>query len=217
MNLPILKTALAIMVCLMISNHTFANPYEDAMTQNIQKMYQTQSAEELYNISGAFYRISQTEKEQWLPLYYASYSLVRICFFIKDAEKIDDYLDIAQNYMDELKENQPNESEVYVLQSLLYSMRITNPGRGMKFSMLSNSALDKAMELNKQNPRIYYCKGNNVLHTPKFYGGGKEKALPLFLKAKELFSTFESPETFWPEWGVYHNNQMLEECNKTEE
>ncbi len=208
------KIAFTLSLLLLLYTSSSANNYQEAMQQNIKKMYLSHSADELYAVSGSFFRISVAEKDQWLPLYYAAYSLVRIPFFMHDAEKIDGYLDQAQAYLETLKEHVPNESEVYVLQSLLYSMRITSADRGMKFSMLSNSALEKAEELNPQNPRIYYCKGNNVLHTPKFYGGGKEKALPLFLKAKTLFSSFQSPETFWPEWGLQHNNQMIVECNK---
>ena len=191
-----------------------AAAYEEVMKENIEKMYQVKSASELTSISATFYRVAQKEQDKWLPLYYASYSLVRIAFFIKDAGEIDKHLDVAQGYLDKLKEKKPKESEVHVLQALLYSMRITSPTRGMKYSMLSNGALDDAAELDLQNPRLYYCRGNNVFHTPSMFGGGKSKAKPLFEKASELFETESSGGTLMPNWGKWHNNQMLEKCKE---
>ena len=56
----------------------------------------------------------------------------------------------------------------------------------------------------------------NVFHTPKTFGGGKEKAKPFFEKAKSLFASQKPASSIDPNWGEGHNNQMLAECNKTE-
>lgn len=93
-------------------------------------------------------------------------------------------------------------------------MRITDAATGMKFSVLSNEAIDKAIELNANNPRAYYCKGNNVLHTPAMFGGGKDNAKALFEKAAELFKKEESADRFNPTWGSEHNQQMLSYCSE---
>ncbi|WP_142534263.1 hypothetical protein [Saccharicrinis carchari] len=190
-----------------------AGNYTEVMQQHIEKMYKAKTARELSAISGVFYRVAEKESDAWLPLYYSAYSLVRIAFFTKDREEIDKYLDMAQAYVTKLKEARPEESEVYVLQALLYSMRISGAMSGMKYSTLSNEELDQAEKLNKNNPRIYYCRGNNVFHTPSLFGGGKGKAKPLFEKAINLFESEQYETPFWPSWGHWHTKQMLEQCN----
>ncbi len=206
-----------IFILVSITNLCMASdPYHKAMTEQLEKMYKTNSVEELVGISGVFLHISEKEQRSWLPLYYATYSLVRIAFFTKDADLIDKYLYEAQIYMDMLKEKQPKESEIFVLQSLLYAMKITGPARGIKYSVLSNNALDEAEEMNASNPRVFYCRGNNLFHTPSFFGGGKDKALPFFKKAKGLYDKWESPQDFWPAWGADHNLLMLKQCEDEE-
>ncbi len=208
-----MKQAIAFTVLFIISNvELFAGPYEDAMHKSIEKMYQSTTNEELLSVSATFFRIAETENTHWQPLYYASYSLVRTAFFEKDRDIVDKNLDIAQNYVDQLKSKFSQESEVFVLQALLYSMRITDAATGMKYSVLSNEAIDNAIKQNKNNPRAYYCKGNNVLHTPAMYGGGKDNAKLLFEKAKALFEKEETTNSFNPSWGKEHNSKMLEYC-----
>ncbi|GAF04121.1 hypothetical protein [Saccharicrinis fermentans] len=188
-----------------------AETYEEIMRNNIKQMYKVQTARELQAISASFYRVANKEQDKWLPLYYASYSLVRIAFFVKADEEIARHLDVAQSYMDRLLEFKPKESEIYVLQALLYSMRITGPASGMKYSILSNSSLDRAEELDNENPRLYYCRANNIYHTPTMFGGGKKKAKPLFEKANALFNQQSPKGDLWPSWGQWHTQEMLKQ------
>ena len=217
MNFKMKQKIIAISSLIIISSlfefSVTASNYQEVMKQNIEKMYKAETPQELITISSTFYRVAQKETDEWLPLYYASYSLVRIAFFSKNRDEIDKQLDVAQAYLDKLFVVKPKESEVHVLQALLYSMRISGAMSGMKYSVLSNNALDKAEELNKNNPRIYYCRGNNVFHTPAMFGGGKNKAKPLFEKALALYQS-EHPQTaFWPSWDKKHTQQMIEQCN----
>jgi hypothetical protein len=96
-------------------------------------------------------------------------------------------------------------------------MRITDMGKGMKYSGLASEALDQAEKLNPNNPRIYYVRGNNVYNTPKAFGGGKEKAKPLFEKSAGLFESQKPANAIEPAWGSEHNKQMLALCNSKEE
>ena len=100
------------------------------------------------------------------------------------------------------------------LQALLYSMRITNPARGMKYSVLSNLKLDEAQEVNASNPRIYYCRGNNLYFTPSFFGGGKDKALVQFRIAEKLYLKHISISDLTPSWDFKHNQEMIKKCLK---
>ena len=48
--------------------------------------------------------------------------------------------------------------------------------------------LEKAKELNPDNPRIYLQRGISKFYTPKMFGGGKKAAAPYFEKAQGLFA-----------------------------
>jgi hypothetical protein len=191
-----------------------AGNYKETMLSNIETLNQTQNTEELIQLTNTFDRIAQKETEQWLPLYYSSYANVSVLFFDRalSNEAKNNYLDKAQQKLDEARKITDLESEIAVLQALIYQMRITDPSLGQKYSILSNAALAKAITLNSENPRAYYLKGNNVFHTPKQFGGGKTKAKALFEKAASLFSSEGNRNQLMPSWGNVHNNMMLKQC-----
>ncbi len=205
-------------IVLFVTGNAFvqAGNYREVMQENITKMYQGKTAGELTAIANTFARIAQKETTEWLPDYYAAYSYISICFYGADAAKVDEYLDLAQPFIDAGKKLAKNESELMVLQSLLYSMRITDMSRGMKYSGLSMAELEKAKAVTPGNPRIYFCMGNNIFHTPEAFGGGTKNAKPLFKKAVELYNTWTSPDALWPAWGKEQANHMLEQCNETQ-
>ncbi|WP_462317354.1 tetratricopeptide repeat protein [Marinilabilia sp.] len=205
-----MKTILFTVLAFFISASVFAGKYESAMQSNISEMYKSHTPEKLETIGGKFFRIAEAEGSKWLPYYYAAYSYVSITFNMEDGDKIDAWLDKAQEMLDKAMGLEPDESELYVLQGLLHSMRITTPMRGMKYSSLSNQALGQAEKLNPENPRLWFCKAQNVYHTPSMFGGGADKAQPLFEKAARLFDSFEAPEPLWPAWGEGSNAEMLE-------
>jgi len=167
--------------------------YQNAMTQSIEKLFQANSIPEYVEIGNQFERISTIEKTEWLPLYYASYAFIMISFQETDQPKKDQYLDQAQKYLDQAMVINPNESELHMLQGFLYPSRITiDPmTRGMELMPKMNQSLDKALELNPDNPRVYFLRASMTLHMPEAYGGGAAKALPMFLMADEKFKVFK--------------------------
>nr|WP_321451835.1 hypothetical protein [uncultured Carboxylicivirga sp.] len=203
---------IVLLAALFVSVLTMANDYEETMKINVAKLEKSTSLNEMNQLAALFMRISDVEKNEWLPSYYASYAYVRTTHFMHDADSIDTALDQAQVLLDDLLKAKPDESELYVLQAFIYQLRITSPMRGYKYSSLSNQSLEKAERLNGDNPRIYYCKGNNVFHTPAMFGGGKEKAKALFEKAKLLFEAQSQKNELLPHWGSYHNEVMLQKC-----
>lgn len=189
-----------------------ASNYSETMKTSIDKIFNAKTVTELDQVASLFYRIGEKEQTKWLPYYYSAYAYTHSTFFMKDADSIDVVLDKAQAIMDQLVKKKEDESEVHVLQALIYSMRITGPSRGFKYSSLSEEALAKAESLNANNPRIHYCRGNNVLHTPKMFGGGAAKALAHFHTADKLYTTSRDENSLLPSWGEKHNRAMLEKC-----
>ena len=206
-----MKQLILLITLLAFSTSGFTTDYKEAMAQNIQKMYQSASIEELTNVANQFERIGQKQKNEWLPGYYAAYSYVSILFSNRElsAEKKSGYLKQAQEHIKKIMKIAPTESEIYVLQALVYQMHITNPAEGYTYASMASEALAKAEVFNPKNPRVYYLKGLNLYYTPEEYGGGKEAALPNLKKAKDLFDQVTGEPSLMPSWGSEHNTMLI--------
>jgi len=200
------------LVLLTLSFTGFSNEtYHKAMSQSIEKLFQAGTIPEYVEIANQFERITQTEKTEWLSLYYASYAYIMISFQEPDNAKKDTYLDQAQKYLDQALAIDPNESELYMLQGFLYPSRINiDPmNRGMIYMGKMNTALDKSLELNPDNPRVYYLRATMTFHMPEAYGGGAAKALPFYKKADEKFKIYKPKTDLSPNWGKEINEIEL--------
>ena len=190
----------------------FANEaYQKAMSQSIENLFQAKSIPEYVEVANQFERISNMEKTEWLPLYYATFASIMISFQETENAKKDTYLDQAQKYLDQALAIDPNESELHLLQGFLYPSRINiDPmNRGMDLMPKMNKSLDKALELNPDNPRVYYLRATMTFHTPEAYGGGAAKALPLYQVADEKFKIFKPKTAISPNWGKEINDTEL--------
>ena len=207
-----MKTSILILALILFSGVGFANEaYQKAMSQSIEKLFQAKTVPEYVEVANQFERISQIEKTEWLPLYYASFAYVMISFQETENTKKDQYLDQAQKYLDQAMAIEPNESELYMLQGFLYPSRITiDPiNRGMLYMSKMNESLDKALALNPDNPRVYYLRATMNYHMPEAYGGGVANALPLFILADEKFRIFKPKTEISPNWGKEMNDAEL--------
>lgn len=212
-----MKKSVFILALLLLSGITFANEaYQNAMKQAIDKLFQSQTIQEYVNVANQFERISTMEKKEWLPMYYASFSYIMISFKEADNAKKDQYLDQAQKYLDQAMNIEPNESELFMLQGFLYPSRINiDPiNRGMALMGKMNAALDKALELNPNNPRVYYLRATMTANMPEAFGGGAAKALPLYQKAAEKFELFKPKSEIYPNWGKELNANELQKIQK---
>jgi hypothetical protein len=193
-----------------------AATFEESMGSSLQKFAMAASADELFEVADQFERIGNAEIGQWLPFYYASLSCVNVVMRSSDIEKNTKgkAMERAQTLLDKSMRINPDESEIFALQALIYQLSISNPMDGATLSMKAASALEKAEKLNAQNPRVHYLKGTNAFHTPKAFGGGAENAKPMFEKAKILFDSQQNLHSILPNWGKEHNKYMLNECSK---
>jgi len=213
-----MKKLIITLVLVSLFSFGFANEaYEKAMSLSIEKLFQVKTIPEYVDVANQFERISQIEKAEWLPLYYASFSYIMISFQEPDNVKKDTFLDQAQKYLDQAKAIDPNESELYMLQGFLYPSRINvDPmNRGMLYIGDMNKSLDKALELNPDNPRVYYLRATMTFHMPEAYGGGAAKALPLYLTADEKFKIFKPKTAISPNWGKEMNEAELKNVQES--
>ena len=213
-----MKKLIITLVLVSLFSFGFANEaYEKAMSLSIEKLFRVKTIPEYVEVANQFERISQIEKAEWLPLYNASFSYIMISFQEPDNVKKDTFLDQAQKYLDLAKAIDPNESELYMLQGFLYPSRINvDPmNRGMLYIGDMNKSLDKALELNPDNPRVYYLRATMTFHMPEAYGGGAAKALPLYLTADEKFKIFKPKTAISPNWGKEMNEAELKNVQES--
>lgn len=212
-----MKTLFIILALVSLSFTGFSNEtYQKAMSQSIEKLFQAKTIPDYVDMANQFERISKIEKTEWLPLYYASFAYIMISFQETENAKKDQYLDQAQKYLDQAMVIEPNESELHMLQGFLYPSRINiDPmNRGMIYIGDMNKSLDKALELNPDNPRVYYLRATMTFHTPEAYGGGAAKALPMYLMADEKFRIFKPKTAISPNWGKEINEAELKKLQE---
>jgi len=196
-------------------NLGFANEaYHKAMTESITQLFQSANITDYVDVANQFERISTIEKTEWLPLYYASYAYIMISFQEADNAKKDIYLDQAQKLLDQAFAIAPDESELHMLQGFLYPSRINiDPmGRGMIYMEKMNASLNKALELNPNNPRVYYLRATMTYHMPEAFGGGAANALPFYKIAEEKYHMFKPQTDLSPDWGKESNEAELQKA-----
>ena len=90
-------------------------------------------------------------------------------------------------------------------------MLVDPQSRWMTFGQQAGTYLQQAMQLNANNPRIYYLQGMSLFGTPEQFGGGKAVAKPLFQKAVDLGKA-EQVKPLYPHWGLEMSVPMLAAC-----
>lgn len=211
-----MKNLIIVLVFTFTSFSLFAQSekYISAMQDNLSKVSYNASPDELMQIGNTFERIGAAEKEEWLPSYYASLMYMYVAQkSMKDSDKLSMAVDKAWENIEKTEAISGEHDEVLALKAYVYFGYIwKNPMiNGARYSKKAYSLLEKAMELNPNNPRPYYLKGQNTFYTPSMWGGGAENAKPLLLTAKEKFDTFEKTDALMPQWGEEGNNYMLKQ------
>lgn len=183
----------------------------------INMIRNSKTASDYKQAAAYFEDLSANNPSHWLGLYYEALCYIHASHDVEKDKDKDDMLDKAQLLIDKALKNHPEESEMLALQAFLYQSRIeVNPQmRGMSYSSKAETSLKKAAEINDKNPRAWSLLGYNLFYTPVLFGGGAEKALPLFLKARDKYKVFTPVMPFYPHWGESENQQMIAECRKS--
>ncbi|MCB2221478.1 MAG: hypothetical protein KQI35_13845 [Bacteroidetes bacterium] len=184
--------------------------YMMIMVKHKKSFRMARTVQDFQNLANNFERIANAESDQWHPLYYAALCYINMSFVTDQNDQKDAFLDKAQAFIDKALLIYPDESELFVLQALLYQgkIQIDPAGRGMTYSAKADEELKMAKDINPDNPRVYYLLGLNVLHTPESFGGGPAAACPLFETAIEKFKTYLPENVLSPTWGG-ERNQMF--------
>jgi tetratricopeptide (TPR) repeat protein len=211
-----MKKILLIAVALLIAQEIFCNDtlYYSLLRSSIDLAYKDYKLENYRQLANCSERILLVYKNEWLPYYYEAYAYINMGFIETNEGDREMYCDKAQNLIDEAFKLKPDESEIYVLQGMLYyaRMSISPMINGPMYLPKAAGALDDAEKLDPGNPRIYYLRGKSTMNTPAFFGGGKEAAIPIFDKAINLYKDFKPKSIIHPFWGEEDALRLYNEC-----
>ncbi len=169
----------------------------------------------LEELGNDFASIATLNTKRFEPLYYSAYCYILGSWQIVVPSEKTAILEKALTQIDKAIEISPKNDELLVLKAFYYqAMIMVNPQQfGQPYSAKANELLVKAQTINSKNPRAEFLLAQNIYYRPVQFGGGKEKALPLFSKAAELFKQQDSRNYLSPVWGERTNSEMLMECS----
>ena len=199
-----------------IAAHAQSDKFNDAMGKTLGMMGTAKAPADYISVSAAFERIGDAEKTQWLPYYYAGLSLSTLGWMDQSIDK-DANADKIKAFCDKAEAAAPDntaKSEIETLRNMAatQSMMVDPQTRWQTYGMEAGAALQKGMQLDPNNPRLYYLQGMSLFGTPEQFGGGKDKAKPVFEKAVELFKAAQ-PKPLYPNWGKEQAEAQLALCN----
>ncbi|KAA0129865.1 hypothetical protein FY557_03915 [Chryseobacterium sp. SN22] len=188
--------------------------YEKAMTEKINKLEATRSPEELQALANDFQRIADKEKDKWQPNYYTALAYIqkgRSQMQSGNNQALEETADQAQKFVDAAESLEKNNSEIHLLQKMIYSLKMmVNPmERFRTFGGRAEEELKKAEQLDPANPRVTLIKAEDTYYTPEQFGGSKTKGMELFKTAMEKFSTFKPKTALDPNWGKMEAQYFL--------
>jgi len=208
-----MKKTIFILCAILVAGFSFAQMPEKfvkAMETNIARIETAKTAQDWIDITAAFERIAEAEKNQWLPYYYVALGNVMSGtmslgdnLYGNNTEKTDPKADAAEKALNKAISLSKETSETWVIKKMIISLRMLGDvmNRAMAAMPEATAAIDNAKKLDENNPRIYILEGQDKYYTPEQYGGSKDEAKVLFEKAQKLFETFRPETSIHPNWG----------------
>ena len=198
----------SVFLCGLLTTQAQSDKYVTAMQKTLVMF---DSTADFQSVSNTFERIGDAEKTQWLPYYYAGLALTTSGW--NDAKLDKDANSARVDALCDKAESIEKNAEIYSLRNMAATqqMMIDPQTRWQTYGVEASTALQKGMQLDPNNPRLYYLQGMSLFNTPAAFGGGKEKAKPIFEKSVALFKTFKV-KPLYPDWGEVRAEEMVAKC-----
>ncbi|MGE5838038.1 MAG: tetratricopeptide repeat protein [Acidobacteriota bacterium] len=121
----------------------------------------------------------------------------------------DDLLDDAEERLKTAVKVDPKFAEGYALLSGVYGLKISvSPMSGILLGPRSGGAIDRAEQLEPDNPRVLLSRGIGKFNTPAMFGGSIKDAEACLRRAIDRFAV-ESPAKPFPAWGRFDAHAWL--------
>jgi len=120
----------------------------------------------------------------------AYYGYVAWLIGVDRHDRAKDYLEEAGPYLDVLDDHASYRSYAEALKGAFLAYEIgMNRSKAVWLGPRSIKHINRAVELNDQNPVAWMEKGNAEYHMPRIFGGSYKKAAEYYRKAVQLFET----------------------------
>ena len=202
-------TVITLFICSLLSAQT-------QFEQGMGKAFQLWGEGKTTEASAMFERIAAAEKTSWLPNYYVALVNTTAAFSEKDRTKLELMLTKAQDALDTEMIKDQNNSELYVMQALIYTAWVVADPmtNGQKYSIKVMEAYAKAKALDPNNPRAVFGEADYQLGGAKWTGVDTKPLCVEVDKAIELFATFKPETPFSPKWGLERALEVQKGCKK---
>ncbi len=136
---------------------------------------------------------------------YIDWRIASIHMSFADADAADTALERGQSTLEALVERVPDSADSWALLSTTYGMRIgIKPmSRGMSMGGKADRAIERALRLEPENPRVLVIYAIGKLNTPALFGGGRDAALEALDGAIASVSANGTGRYAWGEADAY--------------
>lgn len=215
----IILAFIVLIVALFNFNIALADDYSEAMAKTIKKLDAVNDLNDrsvLVKIRGDFERILQLKKNTWMVNYYMAYCDLLLSwsyFEASDNDNIKKYTESCIDLLNKATDMKDDFAEAYILKYSANSNRWNYEMDKMNDIIAkSTEAKETAKKLEPNNPRLYLTDGFITFYTPENFGGGVDKALPMFEKSWENYQTFVPKDETYPTWGKEQAAGMIAMC-----
>ncbi|PUV23156.1 tetratricopeptide repeat protein [Sphingobacterium athyrii] len=203
-----MKSIAIIIVCLISSTAFAQSNYEKNMGQAMS-LWKTG---DIQKASALLERISQAEKDNWIPAYYQAMILTTAAFREKDKEAQAKYIQSAEVILN--NGAQENNSEWLVLKAMnTTALMVTDPMTKAKdLSPVIIGLYKKALAITPNNPRAVLGLAEFQMNAKKYFNKDSSKECEDVKKALSLFNEEKVTVLFAPSWGKDRAEQLLKTC-----
>jgi len=190
--------------------------YLNAMESALRIQENSDTFESYQESALAFDQLAATNPYEWEPCFHACFSYMRMSFKKRGTDEQEVYLEKALALLKEAKNRGMNdESEYKSMMAYYYQgyISVSPKLRGARYVSTAINLMEEAMELNPENPRPYLLLGLQLFHTPRIFGGGKDKGCPYLKQAEEKYFSFQPNSSISPNWGYDDVLKYLPNCD----
>lgn len=164
--------------------------------------------------SAMFERIAKAEKDNWIPYYYAANTLIVASFESKDATKTNEILKKAASFLEAGHAVSPDNSELITMEGLMYTgyVAMAPETYAMQYSNKIMNLHEKALSLDKDNPRAHLNKLEFEMGGARFFGKDMATFCPGLEELRPLFANQKAPEPFYPSYGDQRIATLKKQC-----
>jgi len=171
--------------------------------------------DKILEASNLFEHIAKAEKDNWLPPFYAGYTLVISAFEVEDEATLKLKIEKATEFLNQASSSSPNNPEIMIVKALANTAYINFDGQkyGMTLSGKNEYIYQTALKIASKNPRVILSKAEWDMGSARFFDNSIEPYCKDIKRALDIFQNEEKSEVkFYPDWGEKRARQILDDC-----